>query len=300
MGSAELFLILGLVMIAFTVYNIVSIMLENSSSNELVWDEDDAPKKSKSGFIEISRPLAHFFALGLAAKVKAPDYRKNVKHKIDTAGLSREINVDEFIAIQIFWGVFYPIVMSIMNFTFELGFSPVFIFGLAGVGVYFPHLHAQTSKQLRYQSVILDLPFFIDLLALATEAGLDFIGAIQKVVDKAKEESVLAEELGIVLRDIKLGRSREEALRDLAKRLDMNEITSFVSVVIDSDQSGIGIGTVLKQQSEQMRLTRFSRAEKAGAKASQMMLIPMMMFIMPAVFIMVFGPVILQFMGQGN
>jgi tight adherence protein C len=80
----------------------------------------------------------------------------------------------------------------------------------------------------------------------------------------------------------------------------MAEITSFVAVIIDSEQTGTGVGTVLKQQSEQMRLQRFARAEKAGAKASQMMLIPMMIFIMPAVFIMVFGPVILQFLGQGG
>ena len=104
MGSAELILILGLVMIAFTAYNIVYIMLESSDSQDLVWAEDDAPKKSKSGFIEISRPLAHFFSIGLAKKYKSPEYRANVEQKIKTAGLSREINVDEFIAIQIFWG----------------------------------------------------------------------------------------------------------------------------------------------------------------------------------------------------
>lgn len=300
MGSAELILILGLAMIAYTAYNVVYIMLESSGNNDLVWADDDAPKKSSNGFIEISRPLAHFFALGLSAKIKAPEYRESVEKKIKTAGLSREINVDEFIAIQIFWGIFYPIIMLILNFTFEVGFPPSFIVALTLVGAYFPHLHCQSSKTKRYQSVILDLPFYIDLLALAVEAGLDFVGAIQRVVDKSRDGSVLAEELKLVLRDIKLGRSREDSLRDLAKRLDINEITSFVGVVIDSDQTGVGIGTVLQQQSEQMRIQRFARAEKEGAKASQMILLPMMLFIMPAVFIMVFGPVILQMMGQGG
>lgn len=300
MGSAEIILILGLIFIAFTAYNVVYILLGNSSTEGMVWAEEEGPQKSKNGFVEISRPLAHFFSIGIARKIKAPEYREKIEQKIKTAGLSREINADEFIAIQIFWGIFYPLIMGILNFTFEIGFPDFFIFGLAAFGAYFPHLHAKTSKDQRYQSVILELPFFIDLLALATEAGLDFIGAIQKVVDKAQEDSVLGEELGIVLRDIKLGRSREESLRGLAERLDMAEITSFVAVIIDSEQTGTGVGTVLKQQSEQMRLQRFARAEKAGAKASQMMLIPMMIFIMPAVFIMVFGPVILQFLGQGG
>ena len=80
----------------------------------------------------------------------------------------------------------------------------------------------------------------------------------------------------------------------MAERLDIPEITAFVAMVIDSDQTGQGIGKVLQQQSEQMRLERFTRAEKAGAKASQAMLLPLVIFIMPAIFLMVFGPIGLQ------
>jgi tight adherence protein C len=86
----------------------------------------------------------------------------------------------------------------------------------------------------------------------------------------------------------------------LVKRLDIPEITSFIAVVVDSDSTGASISQVLKDQSEQMRLERFVRAEKAGAEATQKMLIPMMIFILPAVFIMVFSPVILQFFYGGN
>jgi tight adherence protein C len=136
-------------------------------------------------------------------------------------------------------------------------------------------------------------------LALSTEAGLDFIGSIQRVVEKA-ENSVLADELGQVLRDLKLGSTRAEALRKMADRLDIPEVTSFVTVLIDADSTGASIGHVLKQQAVQMRLERFTRAEKAGAKASQTILIPLMLFILPAVFIMVFGPVIIQFISGGS
>ena len=153
---------------------------------------------------------------------------------------------------------------------------------------------ANGAKKKRYTAVILDLPFFIDLLALSTEAGLDFIGSIKKIVEKA-HGSVLADEFDKVMRDISLGATRERALKDMSYRLDIPEVTSFVNVLTDADATGASISTVLKDQSEQMRLERFVRAEKAGAKASQAMLLPMMAFILPAVFIMVFAPVALQF-----
>ncbi len=110
----------------------------------------------------------------------------------------------------------------------------------------------------------------------------------------------MAEELGIILKDIKLGSSRADALRGMSKRLDISEITSFVAVLIDADATGASISKVLKEQSEQIRLERFVRAEKAGARASQALLVPMILFILPAVFIIVFGPVIIQFMYGGR
>jgi tight adherence protein C len=144
-----------------------------------------------------------------------------------------------------------------------------------------------------------DLPFFIDLMALSTEAGLDFMGSLQRIVEKA-EDGVLAEELRIVLKDIKLGSSRREALTALADRLDIPEITSVVAVVRDAEETGASIAQVLKDQSIQMRLERFVRAEKAGAQASQAMLIPLMFLILPAVFLMVFAPVVINFFYGGK
>ncbi len=300
MGLAEIILFFSLLLLGISVYLFVSFFMgEGEEQSALSWASGEEPEKSKSGFIEFSRPIAHRFALNLAKKVTNKRYRDNTFRNIKVAGLSRELNVDEFISIQFLWGLIFPVFLFILNFALQLGFHPILIISMSIVGAAFPIIHCNTERKKRYQSVVIDLPFFIDLLALSTEAGLDFIGAIQRVADKA-ENSVLADELEIVLRDIKLGRSRKEALRDMSERLEMSEITSFVAVLVDADSTGASIGKVLKQQSEQMRMERFSRAEKAGARASQLMLIPMMLFIMPAIFIMVFGPVILQFMGQGG
>jgi tight adherence protein C len=179
-----------------------------------------------------------------------------------------------------------------MNFTLDLGFPPLFVFVLGLIGFFLPEMHCKAMKKMRVLSVQADMPFFIDLLALSVEAGLDFFGAIQKIVDKAAgTDSVLAEEFKIVLKDIKIGSSKSDALKEMAARLDMQEMTSFVAVLIDSEATGASISQVLKDQSVQMRLERFLRAEKAGAKASQLILLPLMLFILPAVFIMVMGPI---------
>ena len=301
MLSFDLIILLsGLFLAGLSIYLFMNAVFTNNTDAEaLAWASGNEPVKSKSGFINFSRPLVHNFTLQHAARIKSPRYRARVNKKILTAGLSRELNVNEFIGMQILWGLMVPVLLVILNFALQLGYPYFFCIGLGVIGAYFPHLHCNGSKNIRYVSVVTDLPFFIDLLALSTEAGLDFINAIQRIVDKA-ENSVLADEFQSTLKDIKLGSSRADALRGLASRLDMPEITSFIAVVIDADQTGASIATVLKDQSTQMRLERFVRAEKEGAKASQKMLIPMMMFILPAVFIMVFAPVVLQFYYGGG
>ena len=294
-------LIAGLLLIGLAIFLISNILVTTNEDNAAMsWATGDEPSKSNSKFIEISRPLVHRFCMSLVSKINAPNYRKTVENKILTAGLASEINTNEFIGMQILWGLLFPILLLLLNFTLELGYHPALIMMLGIGGVYFPHLHVNNRKKERARQILADLPFFIDLLALSTQAaGMDFITAIQRVVEKA-EGSVLADELSQVLRDIKLGSSRADALKAFADRLDMTEITSFVVVIVDAEASGTSVGEVLKQQSIQMRLERLMRAEKEGARASQMILIPLMLFILPAVFVMVFGPVILQFLAGGS
>lgn len=298
MGSAELMLILGLLLAGVAVFYFVrSIFSSNSDKQQLSWANNDEPVKSKNAIINFSRPLVHQFTLQHALRIRNEGYRKRVRKHILTSGLSAELNEDEFIGLQLLWGVMFPLFLLIMNFSLQLGLSPIMVLGMGLIGFYLPQVHAKGEKKRRELSVRADLPFFIDLLALSVEAGLDFFSAIQKIVDKAQgTDSVLADELGTVLKDIKIGASKTQALKDMAERLDMNEMTSFVAVLIDAESTGASISQVLKDQSVQMRLERFVRAEKAGAKASQTILIPLMLFILPAVFIIVFGPVAVSFM----
>jgi tight adherence protein C len=285
-----------------SIYMIVTVIFsKNEDMKVLSWASGNAPTKSKSSAIELSRTLTHQFTIQHAVKIRNPKYRKDIENLILTSGLSSELNTDEFIGMKILWGILFPILLLILNFALQLGYPIVLFFGLIPVGWRFPNFHAKAMRDQRISSVRRDLPFFIDLLALATEAGLDFQGAIQRIVEKARGNgSVLAEELENVLRDITLGSSRAQALRGLSARLDIQEISSFVNVIIDADSTGASISRVLKEQSAQMRLERFVLAEKEGAKASQKILIPLMLFILPAVFIMVFAPMALSFLYGGK
>jgi tight adherence protein C len=146
----------------------------------------------------------------------------------------------------------------------------------------------------RQKAIVRALPFSVDLLTLVVEAGLDFSQGIQRVVDRGPE-GPLRDELSLMLREIRLGTTRSEALRSLADRCVVPEISAFSSVLVQADRLGASIGPVLRAQSDLMRAERFQRAEKAGATASSMVLLPLVLFILPAALLVIVGPVLLRF-----
>lgn len=300
MFGTDLLLYLAIFIFSSSVmWMLYTIFKTNEDSKALSWATGDQPVESKSPVINFSRPLVHQLTLKYAQKIKSESFRKNVSYRIMTAGLEDELNVDEYIGLKVLWGILFPIILIVLNFALNLGFPYPALLIFVPFGWMIPDLHANKMRKDRYIAIIADLPFFVDLLALSTQAGADFIGAIDRITSKA-QNSQLAREFEKVLRDIRLGSTREQALKQMSFRLDIPEVTSFVNVITDADSTGASISGVLKDQSEQIRVERFVRAEKAGARASQTILIPLMIFILPAVFIMVFAPVGLQFLYGGG
>lgn len=303
---SQILMILGTLAGGLSAFIAVRTLIESLSAQKtspLLWGDisgklGEAPKKSKSPIITVSRPLLHRLIIPITSKYKLEEYKKNLKREINSAGLGQELNEEEYLALQFFLGIMLPVIIFTFNILFSLNYPLLFILFFGIIGFAFPYFYVRGYKNERRSQVLVDLPFVIDLLSLSTEAGLDFIAAIQRVTDKMSG-GALAEELSQVLRDLKLGSSRSEALNAMAWRMNMSEVSSFIAVLTTADSLGASIGNVLRQQSEQMRQERFVRAEKAGAEASQKIYLPLIMFILPAVLIMVFGPVILQFMG-GN
>jgi tight adherence protein C len=246
---------------------------------------------SKSLILRLSRPLIQAYLLPSVANFKIDNFRKEKKQKIASAGLTDELTADELFALKLLLALLLPLMALIYNFALNVA-NPIILTVIFGaVGYYFPELWLKSVIKERQLEIRLALPFVIDLLSLCTEAGLDFMAAIQRVVIKAKRSSLI-DELKVVLNEIKLGTTRADALRNMAMRINMPEISSLVAVLVTAEQMGSSISAALKSQADQIRNDRFIRAEKAGAAASQKILFPLIFFIVPAVFIVVLGPLI--------
>lgn len=183
---------------------------------------------------------------------------------------------------------------------------------LAGVAIAFmigyilPGIWLDRKIKERKKNILKALPDALDLLCISVEAGLAFDLALQRVAQKWDNE--LSHEFQRVLQDIRLGRTRREALRDMAARTGVEDVQTFVSAVIQADQLGVSMSKILRIQSDQLRTRRRQRAEEAAQKAPVKMLIPMVFLIFPALFVVILGPAVPRIMsalgvmnsGMGN
>lgn len=169
---------------------------------------------------------------------------------------------------------------------------------LASVGVPLgwlgPDLFLNSKIRHRKNQVEKALPDALDLLTVSVEAGLGFDGALMKVAEKTR--GVLADEFVLMLQECHMGKPRREALRDMADRVAVDDLSSFCGSIILADTLGISIGNVLRTQSQQMRQKRRQRSEEMAMKAPIKMLFPMVFFIFPAIFVILLGPAMLQIM----
>lgn len=168
----------------------------------------------------------------------------------------------------------------------------------AAFGAAYPLLWLRDKVRVRRHSIVRALPFDLDLLTLSVEAGMDFVAALAKVVEKGRK-GPLADELATVLKELKLGKTREEALRNLAARVGVPTLTSFVQALIQADRMGTPLGKVLRILSSQMRAERTQRAEKLANEAPVKLLFPLICFIFPTLFLMLFGPIAYQMISGG-
>lgn len=183
------------------------------------------------------------------------------------------------------FGLFTLLNASILT-RFELAFMG------GGIGYLFPRSWLKAQEKRRQHEIERSLPDVLDLLTVSVEAGLGFDAALLKVVEKKK--GALAEEFFKVLQEIKMGRPRRDALRDLSNRNTVEDLSNVVASLVQADQLGISIGGVLRNQSQQIRQKHRQRAEEKAQKAPVKMMIPLVFFVFPSVFIVILGPGIIQ------
>ncbi len=187
------------------------------------------------------------------------------------------------------------IAFAILGFVLGLALGGVtagFLFVLVGgaIGYMGPEFWLGSRIRKRSMDMVLQLPDALDLLTISVEAGLGFDAALAKVVEKMN--GALVDEFRQALAEIRMGRTRREALRDVAKRADSQPINNFIGAIVQAEQLGVPIAKVLQIQSQQLRIERRQRAEEAAAKAPVKMLFPMVGCIFPTIFIVILGPAI--------
>lgn len=248
--------------------------------------------------LKYSRPFFRRYVVPIVSSMKnKKQIKEKYKRKLATAGLSDQLTPEDFFAFKLFLILGFPIVFLGVR-TFLEEDWPLKIIPIIGlIGYFYPDIWIRSKIQLRQKEVLSNMPFAVDMLALSVEAGLDFMAAITKVVEKAKP-SALRDEFEILIKEIKIGASRAEALRNFAWRIDLINVSSFSATLIAADSVGASIGPILKALSAEIRQKRSSDVEKAGATAATKILFPMLFLIVPAVFIIVGAPIFLELIGN--
>lgn len=210
--------------------------------------------------------------------------------QLELAGNPRNMSAAEFWVIRGFVTIVFVGLTLLMMIRFGQPTNKVLTYGLGAglVGFMLPAMLVRSMIDRRKQAIVKKLPDALDLMTICVDAGLTFNAAMQKVDEKWDDP--LAMEFGRVIYEMQLGKSRRQALKDMVERMDVPDVTSFIAAVLQADQLGVGIGKVLRIQSEQMRLRRRQRAEEKAQQAPVKMLFPMIFLIFPSIFIVLLGP----------
>ncbi|WP_054636872.1 type II secretion system F family protein [Thalassobacillus sp. C254] len=210
------------------------------------------------------------------------------------AGQPFNLSPVEFKIYQLFLFLLLPAIGAGYGLLIGAEMVLVLLFAFAGTGasLIFPKHYLKRKAQKRSKLAFKELPDTIDLLTISLEGGLGFDAALSKVVSKKK--GVLADEFKICLEEIRLGKTRKEALSNINNRIVLDELKSLVYNIVQAEKLGIGMVSVLRVQTEDIREKRRQKAEEAAMKAPVKMLFPLVLFIFPTLFIILLGPAVLQ------
>ncbi len=241
------------------------------------------------------RPMAARFS-GLAQRFASPQKVSRTEKRLMMGGSPGELRTIDFLGMKL---VLAGLTGGAVFVTFGvvLG-SPAFgmLGGIAlgGLGFLLPELWLSRRIKSRQHRILLDVPDTLDLLTISVRAGLSFDGALAKVIEKTP--GPLADEFRRALAEIRVGKVRRDALRDVVARTDVPALSNFIGAIIQAEQLGVPIAKVLQIQSEQLRIERRQRAEEMAAKAPIKMLFPLVGCIFPSMFIVILGPAIILIM----
>ncbi len=231
--------------------------------------------------------------------------KERTRRNLISAGFEGLLHEDEFLALRFLlpvvlgpiWIGFIAALLSVTRNPFLIKISTLlYLVGPAWLFIY-PAMWLKQAMGQRHRSIQKSLPFVLDLLTLSVEAGMDFMTALQRNVERNKIDA-LGEELIRVIREIQVGKTRREALRDMSYRVNLSDLRSVINALVQADELGVSIGSILRIQADQIRQRRFERAEALANQAPVKMLGPLLFFIFPAVLLILLGPILARLMSQ--
>ncbi len=253
--------------------------------------------------IELSQPFSERVIFPVARRLGEIAIRftpqnalQSLARKLELAGSPARLDPTmilalQFIAMAVFGGL-VALVFTVGATQWPLGRIILASVAFGLLGFFFPQLWLSSQISKRQKDIRKAMPDALDLLTICVEAGLGFDAAMSKVSEKWETDLSLA--FARVIQEIQLGKLRREALRDMADRIGLAEMTSFVAAVIQSEQLGVSLAKVLRIQSDQMRVKRRQLAEEEAHKAPIKMLIPMGLLIFPSLMIVLLTPAALR------
>lgn len=246
-------------------------------------------------FVPMYKALARF-----GARFTPENQIESIRHQLELAGKSQSMDPATFFGQRV------ALTLAMGGGAFVLFFlvtdwgptkSVLGVLGGILLGYYLPILQLKSQINRRKDTITKALPDALDLLTICVEAGLGFEQAMGKVYEKWDNELAFA--FGRVLQEIQLGKRRSEALRDMSRRMEVPDVTSFVAALVQAEQLGVSIVKILRIQSDQMRVKRRQRAQEKAQQAPVKMIIPMVLLIFPSIWIVLLGPSVIILLESG-
>jgi tight adherence protein C len=239
------------------------------------------------------RPLATRLA-NSTSRYTSSSFTERTEKRLALAGNPNDLRVPDWLGIKVIVLVVMAIAFFLLfTFVIQPGIPLNFALAIAGAGIGYilPEFWLSGRVKKRQKAILLAIPDTLDLLTISVRAGLGFDAALGKVVEKLP--GPLSDEFRRALAEVRVGKARRDALRDIIPRTEVPALTNFIGAIIQAEQLGVSISKVLQVQSEQLRIERRQRAEEQAAKAPIKMLFPLVGCIFPSLFIVILGPALI-------
>jgi len=254
--------------------------------------EDDSIKYKVS--INSFRDLVKSY---IGKKVSFKNEEK-LENKLLQAGNPMGMRTIDFQVYKVTIKIILPFLFVCYGKILNIGIVSILFIACLGflLSIFIPDLYLNQKIKQRHKQALTELPDFLDLLTVCLEAGLGFDGALNKVI--SKRTGALSEEFHICIEEIRLGKTRKEALTGIKNRLQFDEMRTLINSILQGEKLGISIVQILRIKSQEEREKRKQRAEEAAMKAPIKILFPLVIFIFPSIFIVLLGPAIIQLITQ--